>query len=54
MCPKVELELPIVLDHAAFMDSWLARGLCIAFVVSARPLADCALVPKESPPGGGH
>jgi len=29
----VELELPIVLSHAAFMDSWVARGLCIAFVV---------------------
>lgn len=28
----VELELPIVLSHAAFMDSWVARGLCIAFV----------------------
>ena len=29
----VELELPFVLSHAAFMDSWVARGLCIAFVV---------------------
>lgn len=28
----VELELPFVLSHAAFMDSWVARGLCIAFV----------------------
>lgn len=29
----VELELPFVLSHAAFMDSRVARGLCIAFVV---------------------
>ncbi len=28
----VEIELPFVLSHAAFTDSWVARGLCIAFV----------------------
>mmetsp|Transcript_13832 Transcript_13832/g.16475 ORF Transcript_13832/g.16475 Transcript_13832/m.16475 type:complete len:181 (+) Transcript_13832:57-599(+) len=28
----VELEFSIILSHAAFTDSWVARGLCIAFV----------------------